>query len=164
MVINVDLCDEALEMAEGIKRHFVVFNPLADTSTCEVEFKDLNKDTQYSITLLDEQGKELKKETLSGKDLMQGYAMELNGMTYVHAVVALADEAGQATFSAAKEAQHKLMQAYAALQTAGEFSDPSTLTQQKTEYLAAVALYEKGDYTGCVKAVDAFYVTIPAFN
>ncbi|MBQ8683584.1 MAG: hypothetical protein IJ518_03590 [Clostridia bacterium] len=163
MVINVDVCDEALEMAEGVKRHFVVFNPLATTEKTKVQFKDLDKDAKYTLTILDEQGNQLSKETLTGKSLMNGYSVELDSMTYVHAVVE-ADEATMKTFTAAKEAQHKLMQAYAALQTAGEYADVSTLSQQKTKFLEAKALYQKGDYAACIAAVDAFYGTIPTFD
>ena len=163
MFINVDICDEALEMAEGVKRHFVAFNPLAAAETFTVEFRDLDEAASYTVHLLDEQGKELKKETFTGKALMKGYAMRLEGMTYAHVVVE-ADEATLAAFDAAKEAQHKLMQAYAALQTAGEYGDASTLTEQKTKYESALALYKNGDYAGCTAAVEAFYATIPTFD
>ena len=93
-----------------------------------------------------------------------GFDGHLNHLWLKDGAVVEADEATKATFTAAKEAQHKLMQAYAALQTAGEYADVSTLSQQKTKFLEAKALYQKGDYAACIAAVDAFYGTIPTFD
>lgn len=159
MVLNLDITDAGLKMANGIERNFIVLNPLAKKTKFLVVFNDLNEAYQYNLTVTDESDKKTVKK-FSGKDLMKGYSVSLNSMEYLRMKVELAETALTDTFTALRQAQVKLMLAYGALQTAAEYGMNDELTSQKVQYEAALALYNSKSYTECISTIDAFYNNI----
>ena len=161
MLVNVDMCDEGQEMADGIRRNFVAYNGTDKPVDARLCFSDLDKEAKYTLTVRHEDGQTVTEEK-TGAQLMSGVQIRLDAMRYAHVRVELADESAMQQFTSAVTAQHRLMKAYAALQTAGETEAEASLSQIKTQYLDAKAKYDAGDYAGCISAVDGFYAQIPA--
>lgn len=159
MVLNLDITDAGLKMANGIERNFIVLNPLAKKTKFSVKFADLKETYQYNLTVTDENGKKTVKK-LTGKNLMKGYSVSLGSMEYMRMKVELAETDLTDTFTLLRQAQIKLMLAYGALQSAADFGMTDGLTAQKAQYEAALALYNSKNYTECISTIDAFYNNI----
>ena len=152
MVVNTDICDDGMELADGIRRNFTVFNPTYKSTTFKVLFKDLKSSSNYTLTVKGATGKTTTK-TLTGKSLMAGYSVTLGGMEYLQIKVELADKAAVANFENAKAARYNLMQAYYKLQNGyyDSGSVTSTLSSKKAVYTAALELFKSGKYADCTK-------------
>ena len=152
MVVNTDICDDGMEMADGVRRNFTVFNPTYKAASFKIKFKDLKSDKNYTLTLRDSAGKKTTK-TLTGKSLMAGYAVTLGAMDYLQLTVELADKVALTNFENAKAARYDLMEAYYNLQNdyyaSGSVS--KALSDKKAVYSAALELFENGKYTDCSK-------------
>lgn len=149
MTVNVDICDGGQEMANGIRRNFVVFNPTRKTAKCKVLFKDLNDKYTYRLTVKSAAGEKTEK-TFTGKQLKAGVAVTLGNMEHQWMTVSLEDKAALAAFDKAKQAQRGLTEAYAYLQTAGKSGVTAALTAKKAVYTDALKLYEKAEYDSCI--------------
>ena len=150
MVVNTDICDDGMEMADGIRRNFTVFNPTYKAAKFRIQFQDLISDKDYTLTLWDSAGNKTA-ESLTGKALMAGYAVKLDAMDCLQMQVTLADEAALTNFENAKAARYALMEAYYTLQNSyyesGSISDG--LAAGKAAYSAALELFRDGKYTDC---------------
>ncbi|MBQ8683587.1 MAG: hypothetical protein IJ518_03605 [Clostridia bacterium] len=152
MVVNTDICDDGMEMADGVCRNFTVFNPTYKSATFKIQFKDLKSGSNYTLTVQEANGKKTTK-TLTGKALMAGYSVTLGAMDYLQLKVELADKAAVTNFENAKAARYDLMQAYAKLQNSyfDAGSVTSALQAKKDIYSAALKLFNEGKYTDCSK-------------
>lgn len=160
MVLNLDITDEGLEMANGIRRNFIVLNSTGAEKSFKVKFSDLDEKASYSLKLTDQTGKETVK-IVTGKALMNdGVHISLGSMAYTRATVELADKEKTERFEALKTAQRKLMMAYSALQTKAEDGVDDVLLGYKAVYQEALSLYADAKYAECAAKIDSFYGNI----
>ncbi|MBR6426793.1 MAG: hypothetical protein IKS28_03095 [Clostridia bacterium] len=150
MVVNTDIVDAGYDLASGLKRTFLAFNPLAETMTFNVIFHDLRADTKYTVTVLHEDGRRVSF-TLSGTSLKdKGIEIKLQGARYAHITVSVSENDGlYASLTQAKEARFALMTAYGRIQGQALTGKVNTrLYQLKSDYDKAVAMFDEGNYEG----------------
>ena len=156
MVVNLDIPDAGWELANGLSRSFLAFNPLAETRTFTVKFNDLISSETYLVTVRYEDGT-TGYSFLTGSALMeQGYTLTLQGVRYANITVELKEGSETRTsLETIRSAQYALMASYAGIQGQPQRNSTSTaLMLSVRNYNQASELYKSGDYTACIEALN----------
>ena len=156
MVVYTDIFDAGYELASGLKRTFLAFNPLAQTKSFGVIFRDLQDGVKYTVTVLHEDGRKETFTAAGGALMNEGISIKLQGMRYAHISVSVSEtEELYSTLTQAMRARNALTAAYADIQGQGlEGRTTTGLYRQKAAFDRATELFGAGDYAGVLNELD----------